>query len=556
MTKAPTLGRAEMSRAVHNPSRNHVHRRIGPLLLGALALIGTEAMTRPHAAHAQNTPSESPQTATVSSARFTIADIESADYQGGGLPSGQSAITAKVQILLDRSGISPGVVDGWRGGMSESAIKAFQRRAGLPMDGQMGPVVWQLLQPFATEALTMEYTITEEDSYGLVDNIPADYGEKARMTSQGYTSIEEKLAERFHMDEKFLVKLNPGIAFVPGATIQATVPAKPIRGKVARIIIDKATRRVAAYDAQGRMIADYPATVGSDQTPSPHGTHTVDAVALDPVYTYNPNRNFKQGDNDRVLTIPPGPNGPVGNVWIDLSQPTYGIHGTATPSKLFVNQSNGCVRLTNWDARELAGMVQPGKTVVEFLAPGVSIADVAGTPAGAATGSVTVATAVVSITAVRPIARPRIVDMTTPQATPPGSGVPTAPDAAMVTPAIASQPVVEQPTANAAPEVVQQAAMPNAPATPVNGGDPLASAIAQAVGPEGVPADSAAVTPPEPTAPVTTTTLAAPPVAAQSPQPGLSSAAPPRRRAPQTTEQSTEQPTESAAPMSSSQPGN
>ncbi|MDF3606865.1 L,D-transpeptidase [Paracoccus sp. DMF-8] len=298
------------------------------------------------------------------------ADIEAADYQCGDLPSGQSAITARVQILLDRSGISPGVVDGWRGGMSERHQGLSAPVPVCPADGRMSPVVWQLLQPFAAEPLTMTYTITDEDSYGLVDNIPSDYGEKAKMTSQGYTSIEEKLAERFHMDEKFLVRLNPGIAFVPGATIQATVPAKPIRGKVARIIIDKATRRVAAHDDRGRMVADYPATVGSDQTPSPHGTHTVDAVALDPVYTYNPNRNFKQGNNDRVLTIPPGPNGPVGNVWIDLSQPTYGIHGTATPSKLFVSQSNGCVRLTNWDARELAGMVQSGKTVVEFLAPG------------------------------------------------------------------------------------------------------------------------------------------------------------------------------------------
>ncbi|MDN3713204.1 L,D-transpeptidase [Paracoccus cavernae] len=140
-----------------------------------------------------------------------------------------------------------------------------------------------------------------------------------------------------------------------------------------RIIVDKATRRVAAYDAKGNMVADYPATVGSTTTPSPHGTHTVDAVALNPTYTYNPAKNFKQGDNDRVLLVPPGPNGPVGDVWIDLSEPTYGIHGTATPSRLFVNQSYGCVRLTNWDARELAHMVKARVTVVEFLDPGSAL---------------------------------------------------------------------------------------------------------------------------------------------------------------------------------------
>ena len=113
----------------------------------------------------------------------------------------------------------------------------------------------------------------------------------------------------------------------------------------------------------GNLIADYPATVGSSDTPSPHGTHVVNAVALNPTYTYNPQRNFKQGDNDRVLIVPPGPNAPVGNVWIDLSEPTYGIHGTPTPSQLFVNQSHGCVRLTNWDAVWFSAVARPGLPV-------------------------------------------------------------------------------------------------------------------------------------------------------------------------------------------------
>ncbi|SMG52463.1 MULTISPECIES: L,D-transpeptidase family protein [unclassified Paracoccus (in: a-proteobacteria)] len=333
---------------------------------------------------------------------ITPAEIEQATYDGTGLPPGQSALTAKVQILLDRSGISPGVVDGWRGGMSESAIKAFQRRAGLPMTGRMDHAVWELLQGYAGPPLTMEYTIVEKDATGLVDRIPPDYAEKAAMTSQGYTSVLERLAERFHMDEKFLAKLNPGASFQPGETIHVTVPAKPIRATVTRIIVDKETRRVAAYDARGNMVADYPATVGSSDTPSPHGNHVVDAVALNPTYTYNPHRNFKQGQNDRVLIIPPGPNGPVGNVWIDLSEPTYGIHGTATPSQLFLSQSHGCVRLTNWDAWELAHMVKAKVTTVEFLPPGVRISDVTGvSPVAAATQTA----ATTAIASTRPPAR-------------------------------------------------------------------------------------------------------------------------------------------------------
>ena len=327
--------------------------------------------------------------AAQEAATFSASDIDRAVYAGGDLPGGRSALTAKVQILLDRAGTSPGVVDGYKGGMSESAIMAFERRSGLAMDGVLDQQVWDLLMPYAGTAVISQYTITDADAQGLVDAIPTDYAEKAKMSHLGYTSVAEKLGERFHMDDKFIAYLNPGVPLVPGSTIAVTMPAKPIRGEVVRIIIDKSTRRVAGYDAAGRMLVDYPATIGSDATPSPAGDHTVTTIALEPNYTYNPNVNFKQGDNDKVLTIPPGPNGPVGSVWIDLSKPTYGIHGTPTPSRLFRNQSNGCVRLTNWDAEELAKMVKPNVTRVEFLPTGVTIADVTGvtTPATPAAGT-------------------------------------------------------------------------------------------------------------------------------------------------------------------------
>ena len=325
-------------------------------------------------------------------APFTAADIEAAQYGGGDLPRGRTPLTAKVQILLDRSGTSPGVIDGFKGGMSQSAIKAFERRTGLPMDGVMDPHVWNLLQAFATRGVTQTYVITEADAEGLVDSIPTDYAEKAQMTAMAHTSVAERLGERFHMDEKFIQFLNPGVALVPGATIQVMAPNPAIRGQVTRIIIDKANRRVAGYDAKGRMVVDYPATIGSTVTPSPAGTHNVRTVAVNPNYTYNPDVNFRQAGNDKPLVVPPGPNGPVGTVWIGLTKPTYGIHGTPTPSQLFSNQSNGCVRLTNWDAEELARMVRIGGTSVEFLEPGVTIADVTG-----ASGATTAPVAAISM---------------------------------------------------------------------------------------------------------------------------------------------------------------
>ena len=140
----------------------------------------------------------------------------------------------------------------------------------------------------------------------------------------------------------------------------------PVSAKVARIIADKAKKQVRAYDAYDELVAVYPATIGSTDTPSPVGTHAVARIAFDPEYTYNPKINFTQGQNDKILTIPPGPNGPVGSIWIALDKPTYGIHGTPEPSTIGKTESHGCVRLTNWDAHELAKIVSPGVTV-EFM---------------------------------------------------------------------------------------------------------------------------------------------------------------------------------------------
>ncbi|MGN6469280.1 MAG: L,D-transpeptidase, partial [Rhizobiaceae bacterium] len=201
-----------------------------------------------------------------------------------------------------------------------------------------------------------------EDAAGpYVASIPSDYGAKAKLDRLGYSSVSEMLAERFHMDEGYLKRLNPNANFNrPGTVIRVANVGDPVKGTVARIVANKKLSEVFAYDADGKLLASYPATIGSTDTPSPSGTVKVESVTLDPTYTYNPKINFKQGDNDKVLTIPPGPNGPVGSVWIALSKPTYGIHGTPDPDKIGKTNSHGCVRLTNWDAQELAKMVSPG----------------------------------------------------------------------------------------------------------------------------------------------------------------------------------------------------
>ncbi|KAA9008991.1 L,D-transpeptidase family protein [Histidinibacterium aquaticum] len=297
-------------------------------------------------------------------AQPTPQDITSATYDSGPLPEGQSGITVVAQVLLDRAGISPGIVDGYRGPMSRSAIRAFEAREGLPQDGAMDAEVWRALGGGNHATVLGDYTVSEEDTQNLSEPLPQDYSDLAEMDWLGFTSVEEKIAEAFHMDQDFLVALNPEASFTPGEVITVTTPGSGQAHDVTRIEVRKDVGRLAAFNDAGTMVANYPVTVGSDQLPSPSGTHDVVAIATEPTYSYKPDENFTQMDNTEPLTLPPGPNGPVGLVWIDLSKPTYGIHGTSDPSSLFQARSHGCVRMTNWDALALAEMVEPGVPVV------------------------------------------------------------------------------------------------------------------------------------------------------------------------------------------------
>ncbi len=278
-----------------------------------------------------------------------------------------SAEITALQVFLDREGFSPGVIDGKMGSNVTKAIETWQQSTGETLDPNNTEDILERLRLNGGLPIT-SYTISAADAAGpYVASIPEDYAHKAALPHLSYTSTAEMLAEKFHMDENYLRELNPGVDFtVPGSTIKVINPGEAKTGKVARIVADKFRKQVLAYDASGTLIAAYPASIGSSDTPSPSGTVKVDRIAFDPGYTYNPKINFKQGENDKVLTLQPGPNGPVGTMWIALSKPTYGIHGTPEPSKIGKTQSHGCVRLTNWDARELGKMVSVG-TTVEFL---------------------------------------------------------------------------------------------------------------------------------------------------------------------------------------------
>ncbi|WP_426028910.1 L,D-transpeptidase [Brevundimonas sp. TWP2-3-4b2] len=272
----------------------------------------------------------------------------------------------RLQVLLDRTVFSPGMIDGLAGDNTRQAIGAYRKANNLGSGDRADAALLQHLAAADTARVMTQYVMTAADVAGPFS--PPARGKLADIARNGtnFVSPLERLAERFHITEALLQGLNPGVDFSrAGQTL--VVPAvtdTPLAG-VARIVVNKTERSARAFDAAGKLLAFYPATIGSSERPAPSGTVTVTGVAPEPNYTYDPSRvTYDRGD--RKVVIPAGPNNPVGTVWIDLSRDTYGIHGSPDPSKIGKTASNGCVRLTNWDAEQLAAGVRPG-VVVRFI---------------------------------------------------------------------------------------------------------------------------------------------------------------------------------------------
>lgn len=270
------------------------------------------------------------------------------------------------QVLLDRAHFSPGVIDGYPGGNTRRAIEAYQQANGMAVTGDVDAGLLAALRSAHTGETFARYTITDADAAGPFRTVPAGMEAMAELDSLGYETAAEALAERFHMARAFLETLNPGVDFAKQGTgiIVVALQDRALDAKVARIEVDAARARLRAYGSDGRLLASYPATVGSNQFPSPSGSMNVRALAPEPKYYFSP--EGREWGPDRNLTIAAGPNNPVGSTWIDLSKDGYGIHGTPDPRLIGKTASHGCVRLTNWDARALGQSVEPG-TVVEFV---------------------------------------------------------------------------------------------------------------------------------------------------------------------------------------------
>ena len=271
-----------------------------------------------------------------------------------------SAMTIKMQALLDWNHASPGPIDGGWGMNSKKALTNFQTMKGLPATGKMDQKTWNALIKDipANKPVLVTYTLTKEDLNTKFATTPSGSEAKSKMKGLYYQDIKEMLGERFHMDVRYLDKLNKNKTYKVGETITVLNNRGELNQRINRIVANKADKTLYAYNGD-KLVATYPTTVGSNATPSPKGTFKIINKVKMPWYK----STVGEGAQKKIHMIAPGPNNPVGVVWMGLSKPSYGLHGSPVPEGISRQGSAGCVRLTNWDVLEVYANVENGAVV-------------------------------------------------------------------------------------------------------------------------------------------------------------------------------------------------
>ncbi len=350
------------------------------------------------------------------------------------IPDSRQRPIMQAQVVLDRQGFGPGVIDGKMGVSTENALEGFQEARELPVTGRLDPATRQALGQWSNIAATRVVRIPQDWGARQYREVPKEPEDQAKLQELGYESLDERLAERFHTTAAVLDQLNPGgrpagmsspalaaggehtaqgkaeaaqraatsssptppasasrdpaqSAYQAGQLVrvpnigadridpsklqdkawQATLASLGVgtdQPHVSKVVVDKSAGWLKGYDQAGKLVAMFTVTTGSQHDPLPLGTWGITGISHNPHFNYNPDLFWDAESSDTEERLPPGPNDPVGVVWIDLTKAHYGIHGTPEPQTIGRTQSHGCVRLTNWDAARLAQMVDTSTKVV------------------------------------------------------------------------------------------------------------------------------------------------------------------------------------------------
>ncbi len=334
-----------------SPSSGHLSRRtlVLALCFTGLGLAGHGAWAAtPKAKAAGNQP-------------FDIETFNNANDAPLLRSGSQGAAVARAQIMLDRAWFSCGEIDGRFAANMQRMVRAYQTAHDLKATGTVTEETWASLRKDGAPLLTT-YAVTDKDLAGPFEKTPAAMDERAKLKALVYESVDEALAEKFHSSTLYLKQLNGGRKIESGKDIIVpNVAASATPTRAASIQIDKSERVLYVLDSDQRLVAGFPISIGNEKNdPLPLGMMAIKNEVKNPGFTYNPALLKNAPKNAQKVDIAPGPNNPVGSIWLGLTKPHWGIHGTPNPSNVGHSETNGCIHMTNWDAERLSLLAKAG----------------------------------------------------------------------------------------------------------------------------------------------------------------------------------------------------